>query len=162
MTSWDKPRPSIVVASGDRQAGFTLLEMIVVIAILALALTLIVGYRPPWSGALGVRGAAGELASAFRLARSEAILRDDPISVVIDVANHHYRVGEGPERALPPSLKVELLTLSSERHANKVGEIRFNPDGSSTGGRVTLGNGSNTLAVGVDWLNSRVSIGDER
>jgi general secretion pathway protein H len=162
MIWWVKRRRSIVATSCDRQAGFTLIEMIVVIAIIALALTLIVGYRPPWSGALGVRGAAGALASAFRLARSEAISRDGPVSVVIDVTSHHYRVGEGPERALPPSLKVELLTLSNERHATNAGEIRFNSDGSSTGGRVTIGNGSRTLAVGVDWLNGRVSIGDER
>ena len=162
MTSWGKPQPPAVIASCDGQAGFTLLEMIVVIAILGLALTLIVGYRPPWSGALGVRGVASELASAFRLARSEAISQDSSVSVVIDVASHRYRIGEGPVRALPASFKVELLSLSSERHATNVGEIRFNPDGSSTGGRVTIGDGSHTLAVGVDWLNSRVSIGDER
>lgn len=162
MIWWGKPRAPIVAASCDRQAGFTLIEMIVVIAVLALALTLIVGYRPPWSGSLGVRGAAGELASAFRLARSEAISRDGPVSVAVDVAGHRYRVGDGPERMFPPSLKVELLTLASERYARNVGEIRFNPDGSSTGGRVTFSNGSRTLAVGVDWLNGRVSIGDDR
>ena len=162
MIWWDKPPRSIVFTSCDRQAGFTLIEMIVVIAILGLALTLIAGYRPPWSEGLGARGAAGALASAFRLARSEAISQDGPVSVVIDVANHLYRIGDGPERTLPSSLKVELLTLANERHASNIGEIRFNSDGSSTGGRVTIGNGSHTLAVGVDWLNGRVSIGDER
>lgn len=154
--------PSIVIQRRGREAGFTLIEMIVVVAILGLALMLIAGYRPPWSGGLGVRGAASELASALRLARSEAIARDGAVSVVIDVAGHRYRVGDGPGRALPSSLKVEFLTVVSEQRATTVGGIRFNPDGSSTGGRVTIGDGAHTLVVGVDWLNGRVSIGDER
>ncbi|MFZ2003912.1 MAG: GspH/FimT family pseudopilin [Stellaceae bacterium] len=162
MTWWDDPESSAVTPLSGEEAGFTLLEMIVVVTILALALTLIVGYRPPWSGALGVRGAASELASALRLARSDAIARDGPVSVVLDVTGHHYRIGQGSELSFPPTLKVELLTLASERDATNAGEIRFNPDGSSTGGRVTIGDGSHTLAVGVDWLNGRVSIRDER
>lgn len=36
--------------------------------------------------------------------------------------------------------------------------IRFNPDGSSTGGRIELAQGSRYMSVGVDWLTSRISI----
>lgn len=136
--------------------------MIIVVAILSLALTMIVGYRSPWSGGLGVRGAASELASTLRLARSKAIARNTAVAVLIDVAGHRYRVGQERERLLPSTLKVELLTLAVERRATNAGEIRFNPDGSSTGGRVTIADGSRTLAVGVDWLSGRVSIRDER
>jgi general secretion pathway protein H len=155
-------RPPATVACRGYQAGFTLIEVIVVMAILALSVVLIVGYRPPWSGSLSVRAAAGQLATALRLARSEAISRDAPVSVAVDVARHRYRIGQDTEKVLPPSLKVELLTLASERYATTAGEIRFNPDGSSTGGRVTIGDGARTVAVGVDWLNGRVSIRDER
>lgn len=136
--------------------------MIVVVAILGLALMLIVGYRPPWSGGLGVRGATGAFASALRLARSEAIAHDRPVSVTLDLANHRYRVGEGPGQVLPSNLNVELLTLASERRGAKMGAIRFNPDGSSTGGRVIIGDRAYALAVDVDWLNGRVSIRDDR
>ena len=162
MTWSDERQSPIPIVSRGREAGFTLIEMIVVLAILALTLGLIVGYRPPWSSGLGLRGTASELASALRLARSEAIASDGPVSVAIDVAGRRYRVGQGPVRALPSTLKMELLTLASERHAVGEGAISFNPDGSSTGGRITIGDGSRTLAVGIDWLNGRVSIGDER
>jgi general secretion pathway protein H len=162
MTWWDEPRPPSDVAFRRRRAGFTLIEVIVVMAILALALTLIVGYRPPWSASLGVRGAAGKLAATLRLARSEAISHDVSVAVAIDVARHRYRIDQGSERPLPPTLKVELLTLVAERYATNAGVIRFNPDGSSTGGRVTIGDALRTISVGVDWLNGRVSIRDER
>src|ERR1700744_2288155 len=162
MTWWGEPPPPSATPFSDRQAGFPLLRKIVAVAILALAVTLIVGYRPPWSGGLGMRGAASELAATLRLARSEAIAHDGPVSVVIDVAGHRYGVAQQAEHSLPPILKVELSTLAGEQHSINMGEIRFNFDGSSTGGRVTIGDGSRTLAVGVDWLSGRVSIGDER
>ena len=41
-----------------------------------------------------------------------------------------------------------------------IGDIRFQPDGSSTGGRITLADGRRRMAVGVDWLTGRVSVAD--
>jgi general secretion pathway protein H len=151
-----------MTAIGHRQAGFTLIEVIVVFAILGLVLVLIVGYKPPWSGGLGTRAAAGQLAAALRLARSEAIARDRPVAVVIDVAAHRYRVGEGPGRPLPSALTMELLTVAGERRTAAESAIRFNPDGSSTGGRITVGDAARKVAVGVDWLTGRVSVADVR
>jgi general secretion pathway protein H len=151
-----------MIAIGPRQAGFTLLELIVVLAILGLALTLIVGYKPPWSSGLGVRASAGQLASALRVARSQAIASDMPVSVMIDLAAHAYRVGQEPDRRLPSALTMELLTVAGERRTAVQSAIRFNPDGSSTGGRITVGDAVRKVAVGVDWLTGRVSLSDVR
>ena len=41
---------------------------------------------------------------------------------------------------------------------DKVGAIRFYPDGSSTGGRITVASGERKYLVDVDWLTGRVSI----
>ncbi|TCV91049.1 hypothetical protein EC912_1171, partial [Luteibacter rhizovicinus] len=38
------------------------------------------------------------------------------------------------------------------------GRIRFFPDGSSTGGRVTLGRGTREWHVNVGWLTGAVSV----
>lgn len=142
--------------------GFTLIEVVVTLAILGFALLLIVGYKSNWSGGLGVQGTAAELAAGLRLARSEAIGSNRPVRFALDVVGHRYRVGDEVPRPLPPDLSIQLLTLAGERQAATVSAIRFNPDGSSTGGRITLAGAHRQVAVGVDWLTGRVSIADVR
>jgi general secretion pathway protein H len=61
---------------------------------------------------------------------------------------------------LPASLAIELLTVSGEQRSGQIGDIDFQPDGSSSGGRISLVDGRRTMMVGVDWLTGRVSIAD--
>ncbi len=145
-----------------RAAGFTLIELIVVLAILGFALALVVGYKRPWSRALGLEGTAAELASGLRLARSEAIVGNQAVAFDLDLKGHRYRVGSAPPQRLPPDLSVALLTIAGERPGAATGDIRFNPDGSSTGGRITLADGARHVAVGVDWLTGRVTVANVR
>jgi len=146
----------------ERCAGFTLIEVVVTVAILGLALVLVASYKPPWSSGLGLKGTASELASGLRLARSEAIASNRPVRFNLDVTCHVYRVGTGADRRLPANLSIELLTITGENSRASVGDIRFNPDGSSTGGRIILAEGTRRTAVGVDWLTGRVSVADVR
>jgi general secretion pathway protein H len=152
---WTKP------CSG-RPGGFTLIELLVSLAILGLALSLIAGYKPPWSRGLGLQATAAELAAGLRLARSEAILSNRPVLFDLDLIGHRYRVGTGTPRRLAPDLSLELLTISGEALNDREGNIRFNPDGSSTGGRISLADGQRRIGVGVDWLTGRVRVADER
>jgi general secretion pathway protein H len=80
----------------------------------------------------------------------------------LDVTGHLYRVGKGAERRLPANLSIELVTITGESRGVRVADIRFNPDGSSTGGRIVLAEGERRTAVGVDWLTGRVSVANVR
>src|SRR5579862_1811999 len=148
--------PEITLPPRRPRTGFTLIELLVVLAVMGLVLEVFVGYKPPWSSALNLRGTASELAAGLRLARSEAIARNRPVALSLDLADHRYQIG----RALPRQLSLALLTISGERRSARLGDIRFNPDGSSTGGRIVLADGARRIAVGVDWLTGRVTVAD--
>jgi general secretion pathway protein H len=49
-----------------------------------------------------------------------------------------------------------MLTARQEVQ-NERGYIRFFPDGSSTGGSITLRQGKREIAVQVQWLSGRIS-----
>ena len=156
------PRPLARKSGEGLEHGFTLIELLVTLAILGLAWAIIAGYKPPWSRAAGLRATAAELAAGLRLTRSEAILSNRPVVFEVNPVDRRYRIGTGPPRLLPASLSIELLTVSGEVRDARDGDIRFNPDGSSTGGRISLIDGQRRVAVGVDWLSGRVGIADAR
>jgi general secretion pathway protein H len=142
--------------------GFTLIELLVVLAVMGFALALIVGYKMPWSSALSLKATAAEIAAGLRLARSEAIADNRPVAFALDLAGHRYRVDGEPPRGLPLKLSIGLLTVNGEKRSATAGDIRFNPDGSSTGGRIILADRNRRVAVGVDWLTGRVTVADVR
>src|SRR5712691_10392960 len=150
----DKPRDATAAS------GFTLIELLIVLTILGLALAVVAGHGAPVRSGLDLRGAAAAMASGLRLARSEAIVRNQPVTFDLDLAGHRFRSGSGKVRQLPPRLAIEFLTIAGERRKGATGDIRFNPDGSSSGGRISIADGGYTMMIGVDWLTGRVSVAD--
>lgn len=131
-----------------RSAGFTLLEMLVVLALLGLALALVAQDRGP-GPAMRMRAAADAVAAALRTARGRAILTDRRITVALDAPMHVLHVQGGPSLNLPAALDVTGTRT-----------IGFAPDGSSSGGRIVLAGGGRRRAVAIDWLTGRVSTAD--
>lgn len=162
MTSRAEPdlRWRRAAAKSDSRGGFSLIELVVALAVMSFVLVLVTGYKPPWSSALGMQGTAAELAAGLRLARSQAIADNQAVAFTLDLAGHRYRIGGDPARGLPAKLAIGLLTVNGEKRNATLGDIRFNPDGSSTGGRITLADGARRMAVGVDWLTGRVTVAD--
>ncbi len=161
MSSSREPEPLLRGVPADRFGrGFTLIELLVALAVIGFALALFLGYKAPWSSALSLKTASETLASELRLARSEAIARNRPVFFVIDLEGHRYRIGGGAPHTLPGRMSIALLTLAGGRIGKTRGAIRFNPDGSSTGGRIVLAEGRRKVAVGVNWLTGRVRIAD--
>ena len=101
------------------------------------------------------------LASGLRQAQSTAMVtkRDAVLSLDVE-AREFVMPGDSAPRKLPDGIELKLYTAQSEVTSAARGAIRFYPDGSSTGGRITVAAGERKYLVDVDWLTGRVSIGD--
>lgn len=147
--------------TGSSDAGFTLIELVVVLAILGLALALVTVKGAPVSPVTHARAAARELAAALRAVRAEALMSNQSEWFTIDVARRLYRSGQQAPQSLPSDLSFGLLTSDDEVIADSVGRLRFDPDGGASGGRITITGGGRVWWVGVDWLSGRVSMAEK-
>ena len=141
------------------QLGFTLLELMVVIGMLALALAIVAPSLNRARLGLMVRSTAYELAAGLRAARAAAQAGNRVEVVTLDLARRRYWAeGVVGPRTFPASVAVELAVPESERLGASGGRVRFFPDGSASGARVVLNDGRQAASVLVDWLNGDVRI----
>ena len=147
-----------VAAPRNDQRGFSMLELLLVLIILVLAYSL----ASPVISNLGsgdLRSSARTVAVALKRARNVAISvrRETPLTFNLEDRTITL-VGEPKPFQLPPKTDLQLYTVQKELTSDKIAAIRFYPDGSSTGGRVTVGQGERKFEIDVDWLTGRVHI----
>ncbi len=145
------------VAPATRAAGFTLIEVLVVLVIMGLMLAIFVSRATSRHPVLDLRAAADSIAEGLRLARSRAIATDRPCDFVLNVAAHAWRVCNEPPHSLPQEMAITITTVAGGIGGTDAA-IGFAPDGSATGGRIDLAAGPGRASVAVDWLTGRVSV----
>jgi general secretion pathway protein H len=144
--------------AAGRAAGFTMVEMLVVLAIVSmLAVIAVVSGAGRSRGEL--RAFARETAAAMRDVRGRAALVGAPQAIGVREDRWIRASGSGgrPPTALavPAGLRVAPLGRA---------EVVFHPAGGSSGGgfRLERRDGSGAVDVTADWLTGRVSIAEQR
>ena len=153
----------------NKLRGFTLLEVLVVLVIMALILVVVPPFLPNVMASTHVKSAARELAASLKTARSQAIDHQSETTLVVNVDQESYMLTEGSDNlnsnnqtyknlVLPDAADLSLITADSEKLSEHEGQIRFFPDGSSTGGQIKLAFKDQEYLVNVHWLTGRVRI----
>ena len=133
-----------------------------VLVLMAMMYALVPPFFAVGGSTTELKAAARQVAAGLRKARSQAIVerRESVLSVDVDARNFQLS-GNTKRYSLPATAIVSVDTAESELLGENVAAIRFYPDGSSTGGRVTLAMDKRELRVDVDWLTGQVGIVDK-
>ena len=138
------------------QRGFTLLELIVTLFVIALAVAIVVPSVGRATDTFRGRSEVARFSAMFRYARDQAITTRRGYAVVIDPGARRASLVAAPDevrqtRALPPDLEIEA-------NPPQALTVRFDPEGVSSGGDFRLTSGRARYRVTVDPLTGRVRI----
>ena len=149
---------SLPTGNRNHPNGFTLIELLVVLAIMALLLTAMPALISASQATARIRNMAQELADDLRMARLKALTGNGETQLVLDLAHHRYAAMPGGQvRVLPPDAGLTFLGPVSEVHGDSA-DIRFFPDGTSSGGRIGLSLGSSRRQITAHWLTGRIAV----
>ena len=152
----------IRAGGGRREAGFTIIELMVVLAVLALAYALVAPSVIALLDRPRLDNSARAVAVSLRETRATAIKTFHDTWFTVAPDRRSWRAGEKTGSvAEGVDLSLERPTWDGERGAGRAQAIVFFPDGSSTGGRILLKSSGRTRVVAVEWLTGRVSEGPE-
>ena len=140
----------------SNQRGFTLLELIVTLLVIALAVGLAVPTIGRSTEAVRVRAEVAGFSAILRHARERAIVTRTAQAVVVDPAAHRVsrRVG-GPDGDVR-EMRVLSDRLVIEADPPPALTVRFDPQGGSSGGDFRLATDGVVYRVTVDGLTGRV------
>lgn len=142
-----------------RVRGFTMFELLVVLALAAL----LVGLVPPAFNRMQESAQYRDVVRTMRAdllaARQQAAVAGRSVVFTVDLTNRQFGIDGRPRRALPQPLALRVTAADTERAVDGVLGIRFFPGGGSTGGSIEVlrptGEGAQ---LRTDWLDGRVTL----
>jgi general secretion pathway protein H len=158
FTTFLKVAPGRVCLAGE-QKGFTLLELVVVLALLALMMGLVVpNMYGSWQRERD-RAGLRQLLTTMRSARSIAATRHQRVRVFLDLGAGRYQLeGSSRQGDLSRFRLGEAHLVWQDREARR-GYIAFYGDGTTSGGYLALvDRGGKAQIIDVEVITGKVSL----
>lgn len=140
-------------------AGYTLLELLVVVALVAMVLSAMPGVYGQLVPSYRVRQFAEDLANHARALREHA-RSHQVVTEIRYVQSDQAFLALGEDISVPASVTVEFTASSIMNHQSDQdgGSVSFYPTGTSTGGTFNIsGNGMQTQVV-INWLSGAIEV----
>jgi general secretion pathway protein H len=140
-------------------AGFTLIEVACVLAVVALVASLALPAQPRGTSSARLEGYALQIAALLKSDRIAAIRRGTSIATRLDADARTVRSGASDATVAVPSDVVFDALLAERCGDRRVGStIDFLPSGESCGGSIAIARQGLEFQVRVNWLTGAVEI----
>lgn len=138
--------------------GFTLVELLVAFAIMGFAMAIVPMAYSKLNQSIEYRATLRAFVAGVSEARLEAMTTGHSAAMRVNLQDKTFGVDDRFNQKLPKTYQVSAIVAEQEVAANKIASIRFYPDGSSTGGSITIVRGSGAgVRFRVDWLTGRLT-----
>lgn len=144
-------------SAGNNSTGFTLLELLVVLTIATLALGLALPRFAALLPGAELKSYSRQTAALLRLARSQALATGDTITLELNAEQRHTRLsGQASVYPWPSGVALSLTSSQPLPGTEAPPELAFYPDGTSSGGMLTVAGAGRQYRITIDWLTGRV------
>lgn len=133
--------------------GFTLLELLATLMVLAIALAIVGPAVGRTSETLRTRAEVASIAGLLRYTREQAISTQRTHTFVVDGGAHRITIQAGDEVKQTRTLPDHLAVLAEPPSGLTV---RFEPQGTASGGAFRVTSGAINYRITVDGLTGRV------
>lgn len=142
----------------EASGGFTLVEMLVVLGLVALLLAVSLPYSTSSGEARKLDAVAQIIAAKLRDTQSAAISSNGERLITLDLKKKLV-IQTKPDRSLeiPVALNLSVVTAQNEALLDRAA-IRFFPDGGSTGGTIILSKDDLRREIAINWLTGAVVV----
>jgi general secretion pathway protein H len=145
--------------SGSRQDGFTLLEIVCVLAIIALLAAILLPKIPVGTSRPQLEAYAIETASLLTSDRSAAIRRHVEVSTDVNAPARSVRSGAtGRVVRVPNDVVFDAILPKLCNRRPAISTIGFLPSGMSCGGTIVLKRLGIGFEIRVNWLTGGVEV----
>jgi general secretion pathway protein H len=143
-----------------KDEGFTFIEMLVVLGLMAVLISISLPYSTTSGEARELDTFSQFVTLKLRETRYSAIWANKERKIIFDLKKGLVAQTE-PERIypLPKGSSFKIVTAENEVIAD-FAAIRFFPDGGSTGGKITIFKGNTKREVAINWLTGAIVMSD--
>jgi general secretion pathway protein H len=142
---------------GER--GFTLLEMVCVLAIIALLAAVLLPFIPHETSRARLEAYALQAATLLKADRDAAINRNVSFATLVDASGRAIRSGATLAAIrIPDDVRFDAVLPQTCRRQAALSTIRFFANGTSCGGTIALTRFNAGYEIRVNWLTGRVDI----
>ncbi len=155
-------RPPRRVPTGMHARGLSLLEMLLVVALIAIIGVVTATAMNGGIDGMRLRNAGKEIATQLRYTRTQAIATGQTQRFVIDPRARAWQAANGRHGQIPAALDVRFRGAGQLGAAPGQGAIDFFADGAASGGTIEVSTRGAAWDIHVGWITGEVRAGPRR